>query len=59
VISEEIVSGTIDKLAVAMANKMPLVKLVQIFFTHSQTLPSRTAGKKQASSGKVYFLTLL
>jgi NADPH-dependent 2,4-dienoyl-CoA reductase/sulfur reductase-like enzyme len=30
VISEEIVSGTIDKLAIAIANKMPLVKLVQI-----------------------------
>ena len=30
VISEEIVSGTIDKLAVAIANKMPLIKLVQI-----------------------------
>jgi NADPH-dependent 2,4-dienoyl-CoA reductase/sulfur reductase-like enzyme len=30
VISEEIVSGTIDKLAVAIANKMPLTKLVQI-----------------------------
>ncbi len=29
-ISEEIVSGTIDKLAVAIANKMPLIKLVQI-----------------------------
>ncbi|MGQ9546368.1 MAG: FAD-dependent oxidoreductase [Dehalococcoidia bacterium] len=30
VISEEIVSGTIDKLAVAIAAKMPLSKLVQI-----------------------------
>jgi NADPH-dependent 2,4-dienoyl-CoA reductase/sulfur reductase-like enzyme len=29
-ISQEIVSGTIDKLAVAIANRMPLVKLVQI-----------------------------
>jgi NADPH-dependent 2,4-dienoyl-CoA reductase/sulfur reductase-like enzyme len=29
-ISEEVVSGTIDKLAVAIANKMPLIKLVQI-----------------------------
>jgi len=29
-ISEEIVSGTIDKLAVALANKMPLINLVQI-----------------------------
>lgn len=29
-ISEEIVSGTIDKLAVAIANKVPLIKLVQI-----------------------------
>ena len=29
-ISQEIVSGTIDKLAVAVANRMPLVKLVQI-----------------------------
>jgi pyruvate/2-oxoglutarate dehydrogenase complex dihydrolipoamide dehydrogenase (E3) component len=29
-ISQEIVSGTIDKLAVAIANKMPLAKLVQI-----------------------------
>ena len=28
--SEEIVSGTIDKLAVAIAAKMPLLKLVQI-----------------------------
>ena len=30
IISEEIVSGTIDKLAVAIANRMPLAKLVQI-----------------------------
>jgi len=30
IISEEIVSGTIDKLAVAIAHKMPLTKLVQI-----------------------------
>jgi NADPH-dependent 2,4-dienoyl-CoA reductase/sulfur reductase-like enzyme len=30
VLSEEIVSGTIDKLAVAIAAKMPLTKLVQI-----------------------------
>jgi NADH oxidase (H2O2-forming) len=30
VVSEEIVSGTIDKLAVAVAAKMPLAKLVQI-----------------------------
>jgi pyruvate/2-oxoglutarate dehydrogenase complex dihydrolipoamide dehydrogenase (E3) component len=30
IISEEIVSGTVDKLAVAIANRMPLVKLVQI-----------------------------
>lgn len=29
-ISEEIVSGTIDKLAVAIANKMQLIKLVQV-----------------------------
>jgi NADPH-dependent 2,4-dienoyl-CoA reductase/sulfur reductase-like enzyme len=29
-ISQEIVSGTIDKLAVAIANRMPLVRLVQI-----------------------------
>jgi len=29
-ISEEIVSGTIDKLAVAIASKMPIVRLVQI-----------------------------
>jgi len=30
IISEEIVSGTVDKLAVAIACRMPLVKLVQI-----------------------------
>jgi len=30
IVSEEIVSGTVDKLAVAIANKMPLIKLVQI-----------------------------
>jgi NADPH-dependent 2,4-dienoyl-CoA reductase/sulfur reductase-like enzyme len=30
VLSEEIVSGTIDKLAIAIATKMPLLKLVQI-----------------------------
>ena len=30
VISEEIVSGTIDKLAVAIASRMPLTQLVQI-----------------------------
>ena len=30
VVSEEIVSGTVDKLAVAIASKMPLIKLVQI-----------------------------
>ena len=30
VISEEIVSGTVDKLAVAIAGKMPLIRLVQI-----------------------------
>jgi NADPH-dependent 2,4-dienoyl-CoA reductase/sulfur reductase-like enzyme len=29
-ISEEIVSGTIDKLAIAIANRIPLIKLVQI-----------------------------
>jgi NADPH-dependent 2,4-dienoyl-CoA reductase/sulfur reductase-like enzyme len=34
-ISEEIVSGTIDKLAVAIANKMPLNKLVQIDSSYS------------------------
>ena len=30
IVSEEIVSGTVDKLAVAIASKMPLIKLVQI-----------------------------
>lgn len=30
IVSEEIVSGTVDKLAVAIAAKMPLIKLVQI-----------------------------
>jgi len=30
IFSEEIVSGTVDKLAVAIASKMPLIKLVQI-----------------------------
>jgi len=30
IISEEIVSGTVDKLAVAIACKMPIIKLVQI-----------------------------
>jgi len=30
IVSEEIVSGTVDKLAVAIASRMPLVKLVQI-----------------------------
>lgn len=34
-ISEEIVSGTIDKLAVAIANRMPLIKLVQIDSAYS------------------------
>ena len=34
-ISEEIVSGTIDKLAIAIANKMPLIKLVQIDSSYS------------------------
>ena len=34
-ISEEIVSGTIDKLAVAIANRMPLTKLVQIDSSYS------------------------
>jgi NADPH-dependent 2,4-dienoyl-CoA reductase/sulfur reductase-like enzyme len=34
-ISEEIVSGTIDKLAIAIANKMPLPKLVQIDSSYS------------------------
>jgi NADPH-dependent 2,4-dienoyl-CoA reductase/sulfur reductase-like enzyme len=35
VISEEIVTGTIDKLAVAIACKMPLAKLVQIDSSYS------------------------
>jgi NADPH-dependent 2,4-dienoyl-CoA reductase/sulfur reductase-like enzyme len=35
VVSEEIVSGTIDKLAVAIAAKMPLTKLVQIDSSYS------------------------
>ena len=30
IVSEEIVSGTVDKLAIAIACKMPLIKLVQI-----------------------------
>ena len=30
IFSEEIVSGTVDKLAVAIANRMPVIKLVQI-----------------------------
>ncbi len=30
IVSEEIVAGTVDKLAVAIASRMPLVKLVQI-----------------------------
>jgi len=30
IVSEEIVSGTVDKLAVAIASKMPLIRLVQI-----------------------------
>jgi len=30
IISEEIVSGTVDKLAVGIASKMPIIKLVQI-----------------------------
>jgi len=30
IVSEEIVSGTVDKLAVAIASKMPIIKLVQI-----------------------------
>jgi NADPH-dependent 2,4-dienoyl-CoA reductase/sulfur reductase-like enzyme len=34
-ISEEIVSGTIDKIAVAIANRMPLIKLVQIDSSYS------------------------
>ena len=35
IISEEIVSGTIDKLAVAIACKMPIMKLVQIDSSYS------------------------
>ena len=35
IISEEIVSGTVDKLAVAIACKMPLMKLVQIDSSYS------------------------
>ncbi len=35
VISEEIVTGTVDKLAVAIACKMPLVRLVQIDSSYS------------------------
>jgi NADPH-dependent 2,4-dienoyl-CoA reductase/sulfur reductase-like enzyme len=35
IISEEIVSGTVDKLAVAIACKMPLIKLVQIDSSYS------------------------
>jgi len=35
VISEEIVSGTVDKLAVAIACKMPIIKLVQIDSSYS------------------------
>ena len=35
IVSEEIVSGTVDKLAVAIACKMPLVKLVQIDSSYS------------------------
>jgi NADPH-dependent 2,4-dienoyl-CoA reductase/sulfur reductase-like enzyme len=35
VISEEIVTGTVDKLAVAIAGKMPLMKLVQIDSSYS------------------------
>lgn len=34
-VSQEIVSGTIDKLAVAIANKMPLTRLVQIDSSYS------------------------
>jgi NADPH-dependent 2,4-dienoyl-CoA reductase/sulfur reductase-like enzyme len=37
-ISEEIVSGTIDKLAIAIANKMPLIKLVQIDSSYSPSV---------------------
>jgi NADPH-dependent 2,4-dienoyl-CoA reductase/sulfur reductase-like enzyme len=35
IISEEIVSGTVDKLAVAIACKMPIMKLVQIDSSYS------------------------
>jgi NADH oxidase (H2O2-forming) len=35
IVSEEIVSGTVDKLAVAIASRMPLVKLVQIDSSYS------------------------
>ena len=35
IISEEIVTGTVDKLAVAMACKMPIIKLVQIDSSYS------------------------
>jgi len=35
IISEEIVSGTVDKLAVAIACKMPLMKLVQVDSSYS------------------------
>jgi NADPH-dependent 2,4-dienoyl-CoA reductase/sulfur reductase-like enzyme len=35
VVSEEIVSCTVDKLAVAIANKMPLIRLVQIDSSYS------------------------
>lgn len=35
VISEEIVSGTVDKLAVAIACKIPIMRLVQIDSSYS------------------------
>jgi len=35
IVSEEIVSGTVDKLAVAIACKMPIIKLVQIDSSYS------------------------
>jgi len=35
IVSEEIVSGTVDKLAVAIACRMPLIKLVQIDSSYS------------------------
>jgi NADH oxidase (H2O2-forming) len=35
IVSEEIVSGTVDKLAVAIASRMPLLKLVQIDSSYS------------------------